>query len=191
MTDTPAHPAPSGRTEDEQFAPSLSLTVQLTALALTGGGLILSWLGVLPAIQWWLSLQQAVPGAFADVVAGMRNAAVVIATICLVLGAAQVYAGVRMFLCVRRGRVSLRASGIEIVDWRGRARAIGWGEIEQIRVITWGGLWRPPKASITTKRGTWSIPPYVRERDRLLADMVGRSGLREKQRNWLRRRYAR
>jgi len=191
MTDTAPRPRSSDQVENEQFIGFLSVPVRLTALAFALGGPVSWWLGVLAAMQWRLFFQeQGAPAAFSDTV-GTRNVALATTIICLVVAAGHMYVGARILLEARRARVSLTSVGIEIADWRGRVRTVRWDRIVAIQLLRCGGLCRPPKASISSDSGTWSIPAYLRDRHRLLAEVVRRSGLQRKECNWLGSRYAR
>lgn len=190
MAEATTHSVPSGPARDEEFAPSLAQG--LWGVALVGAGALSWWQGAEAAIDRWVVLQdRAALAALAEELTVIANDYLAGTILSAVIGALAVGLGVPMLLWARRGKVWLRPSGIEIVDWRGRAHAIPWGEIVAIRVITCGGLWRPPTVSITTPRGSWFIPPYVRERPRLIAEVIRRSGLQEQQRNWFSTRYAR
>ena len=86
----------------------------------------------------------------------------------------------------RRGRVVLDDEAMTLTDWRGRRRGIPWASVRSLTDVrlSWWIRFR-------TDGGPRLMHASVRDRTRLVREIVSRAGLQTRQRNWLGAYYAR
>ncbi len=181
----------------ERFGASLSLPMRILVTVYWTGG-PLTWLWAWLAISAWhvpFRLESEIGiSPTADTWHTARSWAVFFLAICIVTAALHIYVAARITLFARRGAVVFDATGIEILDWRGRAKRLGWEDVRQIDIISCGGLCHPPKVRIKTSQESIGLPLYLRDRTRLISEMISRRGLQRDQNDWLpsmRERYTR
>jgi hypothetical protein len=85
-------------------------------------------------------------------------------------------------LLVRRGLARITESGLDIVDWRGRSRRLGWLDIRDVGVVR---LTTTPSVRICPVKGRGVWFDWRLERPLALAEAVAaRAGLTEQRRTW-------
>jgi len=90
----------------------------------------------------------------------------------------------RVVLYLKHTLVVLDNSGITVTDWRGEERQVPFCKIREVRVVTCGGLRRPPTIAIATHDDRVTLLPGVRDHGMMFRELVQRAQLRCTEQSW-------
>jgi len=85
---------------------------------------------------------------------------------------------------LREGEIEVDAGGIRLLPPFGKWRTFPWSEVTELRVVTAGGLLGDGLIGVDAGGVPMSIPPYVDDREELLALIRERAGLTDVRRGW-------
>ncbi len=178
----------------EEFKPCISLWAYVVLLCVSGGAGFAAWLWL---SKGWKIYQWSGSALSASELCNLRWVIIflILGGVLFVACALQyAFATVRLLLYARRGAIVLDAHGIKITNWRGQQKDISWARIQQVRVVTCGGLFESqPPISVKADRHTVNIPASIptEARTRLLEEIISRAGLRESHHSWFASTYKR
>ncbi|UCH36351.1 MAG: hypothetical protein JSV65_08355 [Armatimonadota bacterium] len=101
------------------------------------------------------------------------------------------YSAIRYALEARRSSLKIDNDGLMLTDWMGKQRHIAFSDIEEVRVVSYGGLYKPRRIAIKARNRVTKPPLWLCEPQAFIEAVVDRAGLGEQSESWVGIRYAR